>query len=298
MKNVLRILVASGVAIALLIAPFVPAVPDYWIVLLNYVGIASLISIGLVVLTGVGGMTSLGQAALAGCGAYTSAVVSLHLGMSPWLALPVCLAVTGVIAFVVGIVTVNLSGHFLPLCTLAWGMAMFYLFGNSSWLGAYEGLSGIPPLQIGSRVLSDPRDYFVLVWIAVVVTVFISNNLLNGRTGRAIRSLRQGTEAAEAFGVPIATTKLQVFVYCALLAGLSGWLYAYFQRAISPGPFGIEAGIEYLLMAVVGGSGRIFGGILGAAGVSILREMEASQSKQPSNNINNDKNDDASENTY
>jgi ABC-type branched-subunit amino acid transport system ATPase component len=91
--------------------------------------------------------------------------------------------------------------------------------------------------------------------------------------GRAMRALRGGSIAAESFGVNTASAKLVVFVYAALLAGVSGWLYAHVQRAVSPSPFGINAGIEYLLMAVLGGSGYVLGGVLGAAIVTVLKDQ-------------------------
>ena len=98
-------------------------------------------------------------------------------------------------------------------------------------------------------------------------------NLLDSRTGRAIRALRRGHIAAEAFGVQTPRAKLLVFIYAAVLAGLSGWLYAHFQRAANPTPFGAQAGIEYLFIAVVGGAGYVWGGVLGAAIVVILKEI-------------------------
>jgi branched-chain amino acid transport system ATP-binding protein/branched-chain amino acid transport system permease protein len=260
-------------ALAILIAPFTGLMPDYWITLFNYIGISSLVAIGLVLLTGVGGMTSFGQAAFVGFGAYTTGVLTVHFGWSPWLTLPAALAVTVTAAGAIGAVTVRLSGHYLPLGTIAWGIAFFYLFGNINWLGAHDGLGGIPPLRIGSQALINPRDYFVVVWVTVVLAVIATQNLLGGRVGRAIRALRRSTRAAEAFGVNTAAAKLMVFVYAAMLAGLAGWLYAHFQRSVSPGPFGINAGTEYLLMAVLGGAGRVYGAILGAAGITFLRDQ-------------------------
>jgi branched-chain amino acid transport system permease protein len=260
-------------ALAILIAPFTGLLPDYWITLFNYIGISSLVAIGLVLLTGVGGMTSFGQAAFVGFGAYTTAVLTTRFGISPWLTLPASLLVTMAVAGLIGAITVRLSGHYLPLGTIAWGIAFFYLFGNIDWLGAHDGLAGIPPLRLGTHPLIDPRDYFVVVWIAVVLAVIATQNLLGGRIGRAIRALRRSTRAAEAFGVNTAAAKLMVFVYAAMLAGLAGWLYAHFQRSVSPGPFGITAGTEYLLMAVLGGAGRVYGAILGAAGITFLRDQ-------------------------
>ena len=98
-------------------------------------------------------------------------------------------------------------------------------------------------------------------------------NLLDSRTGRAIRALRRGHVAAEAFGVQTPRAKLLVFIYAAVLAGLSGWLYAHFQRAANPTPFGAHAGIEYLFIAVVGGAGYVWGAVLGAGIVVILKEI-------------------------
>jgi branched-chain amino acid transport system permease protein len=266
-------IIPSICALAILIAPFTGLLPDYWITLFNYIGISSLVAIGLVLLTGVGGMTSFGQAAFVGFGAYTTAVLSTQFGISPWLTLPASLIVTIAVAGLIGAITVRLSGHYLPLGTIAWGIAFFYLFGNIDWLGAHDGLAGIPPLRIGTHPLIDPRDYFVVVWIAVVLAVIATQNLLRGRIGRAIRALRRSTRAAEAFGVNTAAAKLMVFVYAAMLAGLAGWLYAHFQRSVSPGPFGITTGTEYLLMAVLGGAGRVYGAILGAAGITFLRDQ-------------------------
>ena len=265
--------VAALLALVVLALPFSGVIPVYWVTLFNYIGIASLVAIGLVLLTGVGGMTSFGQAAFVGLAGYTTAVLTVQFGVSPWLSLPVSLAVTALGALLVGAVTVRLSGHFLPLGTLAWGVALFYLFGNLSWLGAHDGMSGIPPLRIGGHALTDGRQFFVLVWLAVVRAGVGAQNLLGARAGRALRALRRSAHAAEAFGVDIAGAKLKIFVFAAMLAGLAGWLYAHFQRSVAPGPFGVNAGIEYLLMAVVGGAGRVYGAILGATGITFLRDQ-------------------------
>lgn len=259
--------------IALAAVPMVPGVPDFWVTLGGYIGLYSLVAIGLVLLTGVGGMTSFGQAAFVGFGAYTSAVLTVKFGWSPWLTLPVALAATGLIAFLLGLVTVRLSGHFLPLGTIAWSISFFYLFGNIEWLGRHDGISGVPPFSILGNLLTGPRAVYYVVWLSVLIAIVLSNNLLDSRTGRAIRALRGGSVAAEACGVDTARAKLLVFVYAALLAGLSGWLYAHIQRAVSPSPFGVNAGIEYLLMAVLGGSGYVLGGVLGAAIVTLLKDQ-------------------------
>jgi branched-chain amino acid transport system permease protein len=253
--------------------PFIPSMPPFWIVLLDNIGLSALVAMGLVLLTGVGGLTSFGQAAFCGFGAYTTAVLTTAYGVSPWLALPASLIVSGVAAVLLGLVTVRLSGHYLPLGTIAWGLGLFYLFSKLEFLGRNDGISGIPPLSIGALKMIDPGTIYFAIWIAVLISALLTMNLLDSRTGRAIRALRRGHIAAEAFGVHTPRTKLLVFIYAAVLAGLSGWLYAHFQRATNPTPFGAQAGIEYLFIAVVGGAGYVWGGVLGAAIVVILKEV-------------------------
>ena len=265
-------LVWLGLILAFAAVPLVPGLPDFWITLWDYIGLYSLVAIGLVLLTGVGGMTSFGQAAFVGFGAYTTAVLTSQFGWSPWLTLPMSLLTTGIAAFLLGLVTVRLSGHFLPLGTIAWGISIYYLFGNIEGLGRYDGISGLPPFTFFGISLIDARAIFYLIWFCVLIAVILSLNLLDSRTGRAIRALRGGSQAAESFGVKTGRMKLIVFVYAALLAGLSGWLYAHMQRAVSPSPFGVNAGIEYLLMAVLGGSGYVLGGVLGATIVIVLKD--------------------------
>src|SRR5881275_3272934 len=260
-------------AAVMAVIPFFPGVPPFWLVLLDNIGLAALVAMGLVLLTGVGGLTSFGQAAFCGFGAYTTAVLSTTYGMSPWLTLPLSLVVSGLLAVLLGLVTVRLSGHYLPLGTLAWGLGLFYLFSKLEFLGRNDGISGIPPLSIGSLKMLSPGTIYYAIWIAVLVSAVLTMNLLDSRTGRAIRALRRGHIAAEAFGVHAPRAKLLVFIYAAVLAGLSGWLYAHFQRAANPTPFGAQAGIEYLFVAVVGGAGYVWGGVLGAAIVIVLKEI-------------------------
>jgi len=253
--------------------PLIPDIPPFWLVLINNIGLAALVAMGLVLLTGVGGLTSFGQAAFCGFGAYTTAVLSTAYGVSPWLTLPLALIVSGLAAVVLGLITVRLSGHYLPLGTLAWSLGLYYLFGKLEFIGRNDGISAIPPLEIGSWRMLDPGSIYYVIWAAVILSALLTTNLLDSRTGRGIRALRRGHVAAEAFGVHTARAKMLVFIYAAVLAGLSGWLYAHFQRAVTPTPFGVHASIEYLFIAVVGGAGYIWGGVLGALIVIVLKEI-------------------------
>jgi ABC-type branched-subunit amino acid transport system ATPase component/ABC-type branched-subunit amino acid transport system permease subunit len=254
----------------LMIAPLV--LPEFYVTLLNYTGLASIVALGLVLLTGVAGQMSFGQAAFVGIGAYTTAVLTTRYDMSPWLGLPAAIALTAVIALFLGFITLRLSGHYLPLGTIAWGIAIYFLLGNLEWLGKYSGIAEIPPLTLFGVRFGDGRTFYYLIWAVTLLALLAARNLLDSRSGRAIRALKARTIMAESFGVDTARLKIVVFVYAAVLASLSGWLYAHFLRFISPQPFGVNASIDYLFMAVIGGSTEVWGAVTGAALLTFLRE--------------------------
>jgi branched-chain amino acid transport system permease protein len=257
--------------VALLAIPIVA--PPFWVTLGNYIGLYSIVALGLVLLTGVAGQTSFGQAAFVGLGAYTTAFLTTHYGASPWLSLPVGLALTLVVALALGFITLRMQGHYLPLATIAWGISLYFLFGNLEWLGGHTGMTGIPALSLAGFDLKDERHFYVLIWTITLAALWATGNLLDSRPGRALRALKGGLEMAEAFGVDSARLKIIAFVYAALLACISGWLYAHLQRFINPTPFDLRQGIEYLFMAVVGGAGSVWGAIIGATLITVLKQI-------------------------
>ena len=267
--------IGAACVVVLFALPVLPApilIPEYWITLLNYIGLYSIVALGLVLLTGIGGMTSFGQAAFVGLGAYSTALLTTQYGLSPWLGLLAGVCVTTVAALAIGAVTMRLSGHYLPLGTIAWGLSLFFLFGNLDWLGKYDGINGIPALTLAGWTLDTGRRIYVLIWLVVVIALVSVRNVLDSRPGRAIRALRGGGAMAEAMGVNTAWMKVAIFVYAAVLASISGFLYAHLQRAVNPTPFGLNYGIEYLFMAVVGGVSHVWGAVLGAALLTVLQD--------------------------
>jgi branched-chain amino acid transport system permease protein len=268
----LRGAVLCAVVAALIAAPLFA--PPFWITLLNYIGLYSIVALGLVLLTGVAGQTSFGQAAFVGIGAYVTAYLSTHfesLSWLPWLNLVFGLVLTAVIALALGFITLRMRGHYLPLATIAWGISLYYLFGNLEFLGGHTGMTGIPALSVAGFELRNERYFCYLIWAIAVAALWTTHNLLDSRPGRAIRALRGGLDMAEAFGVNTGRLKIVVFVYAALLACVSGWLYAHLQRFVNPTPFGLNQGIEYLFMAVVGGAGSVWGAVVGATLVTVLK---------------------------
>jgi branched-chain amino acid transport system permease protein len=259
-------------AALMLALPLLP-VPDFWITQSIYIGMYALVALGLVLLTGVSGLTSFGQAAFVGIGAYTAAYLATASGLSPWLTLPIGVALAVLAALVVGAVTLRMSGHYLPLATIAWGLALYYTMGNMDWLGKYDGLLGIPSLHLFGADLGTGRGLHSLVWLFALLAAWAVTNLLDSRAGRAIRSLKAGSIMAEAMGISTFRYKLTAFVVAAALAAVSGWLFAHFQRTVNPTPFSLGKGIEYLFMAVLGGVGHVWGAFLGSAVVRLVDDQ-------------------------
>jgi branched-chain amino acid transport system permease protein len=259
-------------AVLMLALPALP-LPDFWITQLNYIGLYAIVSLGLVLLTGVAGLTSFGQAAFVGVGAYTAAFLSVKMGVSPWLTLFIGVALSVVVALILGAITLRMSGHYLPLATIAWGLALNYTMANMEWLGKYDGILGVPPIEFAGISLGSGRGIYVLIWAFALAAALAVTHLLDSRPGRAIRAIKNGTTMAEAMGISTFRYKVIAFVLAAVLAAISGWLFAHFQRTVNPSPFGIHRGIEYLFMAVLGGVGHVWGAFIGAGVVKIVEDQ-------------------------
>ncbi|MBA1274533.1 branched-chain amino acid ABC transporter ATP-binding protein/permease [Stutzerimonas azotifigens] len=261
---------------------FAPLVlPNFQITLLNYIGLYTLVVLGLVLLTGVGGMTSFGQAAFVGLGAYTSAYLTTTEQLptwlawtagSPWLALVIGILLTTAVALILGALTLKLSGHYLPLGTIAWGISLYYLFGTIDELGGQTGVADLPSLSLFGIALDRGEKIYYLIWAVLLLAILITQNLLNSREGRAIRALKGGQIMAESMGVNTFRSKMVIFLISALFAAVSGWLYAHTQRFVNPTPFGLNMGIDYLFMALIGGVGSVWGALLGAGILTMLKQ--------------------------
>lgn len=266
-------------AFIVLISPFF--LPTYQVTLLNYIGLNALVVLGLVLVTGVGGMTTFGQAALVGIGAYATAYLTVTeqlpsflawTGGNPWLGLLLGIIITVASAILVGGLTLKLSGHYLPLGTIAWGISLYYFFSTIETLGGHSGISNIPAISIAGYAFDSGSKMYYLIWIIVFIAIIVTKNLLNSREGRAIRALKGGQVMAESMGVNTFRSKMIIFIIAAIFASISGWLYAHTQTFINPTPFGLQMGIDYLFMALLGGVGSIWGAILGAGIFTMVRQ--------------------------
>src|SRR5262249_20895937 len=143
--------------------PLIPCMPPFLVVLLGNIGPSAPVAMGLVVLTGVGGLTPFCPGAFCRVGAAPTALRTTASGVAPWLSLPASLVVSGIAAVILGLIPVRLSGHYLPLGTIAWGIGLYYLFSKLEFIGRNDGISNIPPLSVGAlKMLQPDTIYFVI----------------------------------------------------------------------------------------------------------------------------------------
>ncbi len=238
-----------------------------------FIGLASLVAVGVTLLGGAAGQVSLGQAAFYGIGAYVSALTTLRLGLTPWVALPLSAGVAALVAFLVGAPILMLRGHYLALGTLALNIVVDVLMRNVQGLtGGPTGLTGIPPFRIAGAVLTGDRIFYFATWSLVLLALWLGRNLIASRIGRALAAVRSSEVVAGTLGINPSYYKARVFALSAALAGVAGSLYVHYLSFVSPSPFAFEYSIALLVMSVIGGITHLPGAVLGAGIVTLLRE--------------------------
>ncbi|WP_373497736.1 branched-chain amino acid ABC transporter permease [Desulfococcus sp.] len=245
----------------------------YHLQVLTFIGINALLALGLNLLMGYAGQISLGHAAFFGIGAYTTAILTATYGLSPWISLPLAVAAAAAVAFLVGMPTLKLSGYYLGMGTLGFGMIAFIVFREwDTMTGGASGFVGIPPLAVGPVILTAGKNCFYLVWGVLLLTILVCRRIIDSRTGRALRAIHDSEKAARAVGVPTMHLKLQIFVFSAGVAALAGFLYAHYVSFISPGSFDFLMSVRMVTMVVIGGMASIWGALLGASLLTLLPE--------------------------
>lgn len=248
-------------------------VSDYLLTALILTLIDGLAAAGLTLLAGFAGQISLGHMAFAGIGAYTSAILSVRLGLNPWLAMLPAMALTGLGALVMGVPLLRLRGHYLALGTLGLGLVVSSAMKELSGLtGGPSGFAGIPRLAFFGHTLST-LEYFGVTALVALAVGWLLTRLVRSRTGRLLQAMRDSEIGAEMTGIDARRLKLQIFAISAMLAALSGSFYVHFVTFISPGPFEMLNSLKLLVIATLGGMRSIPGAWLGAGALTLLMEL-------------------------
>ena len=230
--------------------------------------------LGLGILLGFTGQMSLAQAAFFGIGAYASALLSLDFNLPFWIALPSAVLVTAAIGAAVGFPCLRLSGHYLALATIGFGIIVQLVFINArGWTNGSDGLTGIPAPQIGGFAFDSYPRYFYVVYAALLLCIFVAWRLKHSRVGRAFEAIRENEIAAQTLGINVTHYKVLAFVLAAAFGGLGGSLIAHMTRFISPDSYSFDQSVVFLVMLVIGGSSTITGAVTGAILLTFLPEV-------------------------
>jgi branched-chain amino acid transport system permease protein len=271
-KNITGIL---GLSLFILLFPLtgrISAISHYGDIMI-FVGLTSMITMGLSLLMGYAGQISLGHAAFYGLGAYASGILTVKYGFNPWLAMFAGVFLSAGLAVVVGSPSLKLRGHYLAMATLAFGEIIYIILNG--WISLTKGPDGfgdIPNLSIfGFTFESTLANYYLIWFLAILMLVFVLN-IIHSRLGRALMSIHGSELAATAMGVNAARFKIQIFIISAVMASVAGSLYAHYVQYINPPVFDLFFSVKLVMMVVIGGMSNVWGALIGAVLVTFLPE--------------------------
>jgi branched-chain amino acid transport system permease protein len=272
---------------ALYLTPYWPDVPVLgWIintpgtsfenVLTDQIMMFILVALGLNVVVGFAGLLDLGYVGFYAVGAYTTAVVTSGQFTLPWIAaLPLSVIMAMIAGVILGTPTLRLRGDYLAIVTLGFGEIIRITANNSDWLGGPRGISKIArppsfgPLQFG---VLNAKPYWYLGFTVILLIIFVLTRLENSRVGRAWAAVREDEDAAELMGVDTFKFKLWAFAIGAAIGGIAGSLYASKVGFINPDNFQLQLSILFLAAVVLGGTGSMYGVIMGGFLVAWIPE--------------------------
>jgi len=252
-------------AIALAVLPLFFLNQTFLISIFSQVIIFSIAALGLNILIGFAGQISIGHAAFLAIGAYVSAVLTKNFNFPFLVTIILSGGVSGFFGLVLGFPALRLKGFYLAIATLAFGVAVEKILAAWDFVGGHTGMANVPnPDLFGIEIQSDIGKYYIIAAVAVFLFI-VAYNILQSKTGRAFKAIRESEFAARSSGINIAKYKLIAFIMSAVYAGVAGSLYAHTINYIGPADFGLGISINLLAMIVVGGLASMSGNFIGAS---------------------------------
>jgi len=264
----------AALVVALAVLPF--TVNNYWLGIVNAIGIAAIGAVGLNILTGFTGQISLGHGGFLAVGAFTSALLSSRVGLPVPLAILAAVLVTAAVGAVVGLPALRLKGLYLAIATLASQQIIEFVIRRWRWLTAGQGFLDVPRLEfLGFKVQRtsyEPTWYWVILAFATL-GVLAARNLFRTALGRSFMAVRDHDIAAATIGVNLTRAKLTSFALSSGYVGLAGALTAHYTEIVTWERFTLDVSVQYLAMIIVGGLGSVAGSVYGAAFLMLLPPM-------------------------
>lgn len=268
--------------IALACVPVVAATfgKPFYITVFNRIMILAIAAVSLDLLLGYGGMVSLGHAAYVGVGAYTVAIMAYHvdnggafLGLVPgsynaFIVWPSAIIIGALVALVIGAISLRAEGFYFIMITLAFAQMVYYFFVSWQAYGGDDGLQ-MQNMDWPTAAMSATQFYY-LIWGSLLLVTLLVGRIVASRFGMVLRGCRQNERRMRAIGLPTYRYRLGAFVIAGAIAAYAGVLMANNETFISPPAMSWPQSAELLIMVVLGGSGTVYGAIVGAAAYALL----------------------------
>jgi ABC-type branched-subunit amino acid transport system ATPase component/ABC-type branched-subunit amino acid transport system permease subunit len=238
----------------------------YYLYVAISVGLLTIVTSGLNVLAGFTGQTSLGHAGLYAFGAYTAALCATRAGLNEWAAIAAAVVVTSVVGAAVAAAALRVSGPYLAMVTIAFGLIVEgVLIEWGSVTGGPGGIFNIPKPAL--------RSHYWTVMFTAALALWLTANLRRSAWGRAFLAVKESEVAAESLGLSAYYVRIVAFTVSAAFAGAAGALFTFANGYISPDSFTLQTSILFLLALLFGGLGRIAGPVVGSLALTLLPEL-------------------------
>ena len=234
--------------------------------------ILGIFAMSLDLLMGYAGMVSFGHSAFFGVGGYVAALaLAQRPGLLAALVLPALAA--GLAAVVIGFFSIRVSGVYFIMLTLAFSQMFHAYTFQVSWLGAEDGLVGIPRPSVPGWEVASLRGFHGYLVTLVILTALVLRQVVRSPFGHVLRGIHENEGRMEALGYAVDRYKLVAFVIAGVIAGVAGSLYVQFTGSITPDAFFWTTSGEALLMVIIGGTGTLGGALLGSAAFILLQSL-------------------------
>lgn len=247
--------------------------PEYQLYQISLISATAIVVLGLVVVCGIAGQISLGQAAFVALGGYGAAILSTRLGLPLYATIPLAASACAILGYLLGLVTLRISGHYLALATMAiTAIVQLAIVNLDDVTGGAAGMP-MPAFELAGRAIDNGASFYLLIVPILAICYVLVRNLMRSRIGQAYAALRQSEIAAAAMGVDVLRYKALAFAASGFLGALGGGLLAALSSYLDPSQFGITQTVHYLAMAVIGGMASPLGAVIGSAVFVLIPEL-------------------------
>ncbi len=247
--------------------------PEFRLYQISLIAAVAIVALGVMVVTGLTGQITLAQAAFAAVGAYGSALLVQNVGVPFIPALFLSGILAAMVGFLLGLITIRVSGHYLALATLAVTAILQVLIIEAEWLTGGAAGMPVPQISIAGRTLSTGTELYFFVLPLAVLAILSVKLLIASRFGRALAALRQSEIAAGTLGIDVLRYKAVAFAVSAFFGSIGGGLTALLSGYLDPMQFGVMQSVHYVAVAVLGGLASPVGAVFGSALFVVLPEL-------------------------